>query len=656
MRRDKKLAQRKKHREQVRKQQNSRPSFRGLEELARLASAGGYGPAYLSAEWRDDSLPPRLVTAVVSRTLPNGLFFAHAMLLDRTCLGVKNALSRGPLTSTELAHFIELASTPHPDGLEQLDPMLVQSVVYAAVEYAADLGFHPNVDFDARLVGPRPTALLPSPLARRTRPFYTPGPDDDIEAVLAQLDDAVGPDGYDPSMGLAEENDLGAPPDVPLLHTPDEAALHEALQRWLAIARNDSRFDILAAIGAYIHAVNGEAPRSGATFDQEHMSSLPFFWNALFRPLDKAPSARTGLDLAFGSKPMAPHRVALEQLHDTRATLFDVIDVEPTRDVAVCRDVFDGRTLEVRMDAQTLSRTTRWTRFFGYLTPMRDGSWYPPSALLGHAWLRNTEPARVIDELNQLLQEMGIDERVDSADPSSGLLRFGALMHGVLFRSIKPAEEQQTDAPIYCVNTDDERYEPHEALLTPGVRRTTKLVKLLRTQHDFVEDDFGFGWVAKPRGKQVFEQEQVGHVREEDDRTLLISANSAPRFARLLARLAALVDAPLKPVDLEISRPWELDAKFLAEERPGCQKVVAASSSIAHDSVPEALLDLTRRQLDEDIPTLGGRPRDLVKDAEGQRNVERWLMEQELRGGPDRELAFLDLDVLRRELGMPTVR
>jgi hypothetical protein len=48
---------------------------------------------------------------------------------------------------------------------------------------------------------------------------------------------------------------------------------------------------------------------------------------------------------------------------------------------------------------------------------------------------------------------------------------------------------------------------------------------------------------------------------------------------------------------------------------------------------------------------LEGTPRALVVREEGRQRVERWIQDQEIRGLPSGN-AFLDLDVIRRELGM----
>ena len=47
------------------------------------------------------------------------------------------------------------------------------------------------------MLGARPEALLDTPLAKRPRPQYLAGVDDDDRAILARLTAAVGAEGFD---------------------------------------------------------------------------------------------------------------------------------------------------------------------------------------------------------------------------------------------------------------------------------------------------------------------------------------------------------------------------------------------------------------------------------------------------------------------------
>jgi hypothetical protein len=79
----------------------------------------------------------------------------------------------------------------------QSDPITVQSVVFHAIDYARRLGFEPERDFPAALFGPRPETLESTPWHAVGRPFYIPGPHDNVHAIARQLVAAVGESGFD---------------------------------------------------------------------------------------------------------------------------------------------------------------------------------------------------------------------------------------------------------------------------------------------------------------------------------------------------------------------------------------------------------------------------------------------------------------------------
>lgn len=59
----------------------------------------------------------------------------------------------------------------------------------------------PHRDFPENIFGPRPTELLETPLCAVERPYYMSGPDDNVAQVLARLSAAVGPNGFEVTMG-----------------------------------------------------------------------------------------------------------------------------------------------------------------------------------------------------------------------------------------------------------------------------------------------------------------------------------------------------------------------------------------------------------------------------------------------------------------------
>jgi hypothetical protein len=206
----------KKKREAAKKKHATRPSIadRGLSWILREAAKLPVGRCFISADFADEDLDrPRLVSVLVSRDAPGGIVIPALALIDRTCLGVKNAFVGEPFLAAELDRFAASVGEAHEVGMMQCDFLLAQSVVYHAIDYARRLGFEPHKDFPEPVFGPRPERLLETPLANRARPFYLAGPDDNVERVLAQLDRAVGPGNYDTlvsaggSLGLLDDDD-----------------------------------------------------------------------------------------------------------------------------------------------------------------------------------------------------------------------------------------------------------------------------------------------------------------------------------------------------------------------------------------------------------------------------------------------------------------
>jgi hypothetical protein len=117
-------------------------------------------------------------------------------LVDRTCLGIKDAYFDGPLEDDELDEFLERIGEVH-GGMDECETVVAQSVTYHAIDYARKLGFAPHRDFPEKLFGPRPETLMATPWAAEERPLYVSGPHDDVDRILAVLDASVGVGNYD---------------------------------------------------------------------------------------------------------------------------------------------------------------------------------------------------------------------------------------------------------------------------------------------------------------------------------------------------------------------------------------------------------------------------------------------------------------------------
>jgi hypothetical protein len=131
------------------------------------------------------------------------------------------------------------------DTLVPCEPLVAQSVVFHALDYAHGLGFSPHPDFARALFEPRPAVLLDTPGAHPERPMYCSGPNDDVASIRRRLDEAVGPGNYDFLIEL-DDDELDELEDLGLddhLEDDDEFEDHGVLERGSEDARDDRRRD-----------------------------------------------------------------------------------------------------------------------------------------------------------------------------------------------------------------------------------------------------------------------------------------------------------------------------------------------------------------------------------------------------------------------------
>lgn len=186
----KRLEKKKQRRLAARTAPRASASPTSLNGLLRLASAAPFGPAFMSPSWRSEE--PKLVTVVMTRMLASGAMVAGTALVDRTCLGVKDGFARQIDSPMALDELIESVGRAHEGDMEEVSVLEAQSVVFNALEYARSLGFGPHRDFPEIVFGPRPEMLIETPLACPERPFFIPGPSDDMARILQTIEATTG--------------------------------------------------------------------------------------------------------------------------------------------------------------------------------------------------------------------------------------------------------------------------------------------------------------------------------------------------------------------------------------------------------------------------------------------------------------------------------
>jgi hypothetical protein len=231
-RRAKKLEKKRKNRDEAKRKAATlvarQPS--DIARLARSAVHEPFGPCFVSRTW-DDIDSPALVSVVMTRGQPGRRVVMVIALVDRTCLGVKDAFVREMPSSRDVPDFVDQVGVPH-GGMLQVEPLIAQSVVFHAIDHARSLGFEPHRDFPAAFFGPRPAELATTPWHKPERPIYISGPHDNVFAITRRLTAAVGPEGYQ----RISERDFDDDDDVfdegpsqsenePLIHSPLECTV-----------------------------------------------------------------------------------------------------------------------------------------------------------------------------------------------------------------------------------------------------------------------------------------------------------------------------------------------------------------------------------------------------------------------------------------------
>ncbi len=144
---------------------------------------------------------------VLSRALPNGSVAVAGFLVDRYCLGVKDAFAR--ITSRYDYDNETIAKIRSQSRCQDVSPATARRFVESAVEYARGLGFAPHPDYQrAKLIfgDIDPAAGTESlEFGKDGKPLYIAGPFDDQnrqQQILTTLERTQGPGGYDVVLAL----------------------------------------------------------------------------------------------------------------------------------------------------------------------------------------------------------------------------------------------------------------------------------------------------------------------------------------------------------------------------------------------------------------------------------------------------------------------
>lgn len=204
--RQKRLEQKKNKRKLAQKKQTQGSGFPMLPKFSSVDDAP------IHECWMSDTFfESGKGTVVVSRKAPSGGIVFGAFLLDVYCLGVKDCFSRmGTVHAYD--HFRRENEKMY--NLQTLHQTCARKLIEGAVEYADHLGFKPCKDFKRNrwIFEKIDASACPTSFSYgyQGKPFYVPGPDDDLSVqkrILDRLKKAVGDDGYHYAMAVGDDWD-----------------------------------------------------------------------------------------------------------------------------------------------------------------------------------------------------------------------------------------------------------------------------------------------------------------------------------------------------------------------------------------------------------------------------------------------------------------
>ena len=152
-------------------------------------------------------------SVLLSRELPDGSVAVAVFLVDRYCLGVKNALA-DVFTRLRLRKQVRAANAGAVSSQQRVAGAGAQ-LVESAVAYAGNLGFAPHPDYHkAKLLFGTIDAnecTEEFELGKDGKPFYVAGPNDSLQRsrqIISILNSKLGPGGFDYLVPLANPEDF----------------------------------------------------------------------------------------------------------------------------------------------------------------------------------------------------------------------------------------------------------------------------------------------------------------------------------------------------------------------------------------------------------------------------------------------------------------
>jgi len=160
--------------------------------------------------WQDTAHLTQLL--VVRQNPATGEVYVGLFLVDRGCLGVKNAHTASFMSVQEFRRTM-LARLRQQIEFVQIDFNLVAKIVQVGLEYSAQFGFRPHRDFQEASIlledaHPDSVDVEITVGGPDGKPMFMSGPYDDVPRIMARLMRQLGSDGFTHLIGIDHDRGI----------------------------------------------------------------------------------------------------------------------------------------------------------------------------------------------------------------------------------------------------------------------------------------------------------------------------------------------------------------------------------------------------------------------------------------------------------------
>lgn len=154
---------------------------------------------YANEDWYDSH---ELSSVIVSKKMQSGKICFVAYLIDKGCLGLKSTYFRMNMTEYEYDNFIDYLIESEERDFVEITAEDAHNIIFGGVDYAESCGFQP-LDKDWAVSKHFLNEELITDgideieFGKDGKPFYLPGPYDNVKKHLAILDKKFGEGNYD---------------------------------------------------------------------------------------------------------------------------------------------------------------------------------------------------------------------------------------------------------------------------------------------------------------------------------------------------------------------------------------------------------------------------------------------------------------------------